>query len=234
MLLLEPSAENPLNMDAYSYYISQSDTFEQLVQKSIDGGCIISGVKFSSVKMTPDASSRITNNSNNYSKNGSGGFDLGTPRSGSPQSAMAVSSNGNSPLNSTGLSSSINNFDRHQAGGTPYHFNQEQLSPKTTQQHINPTNHMNHNIERQQMDNCKVDADQGMEGCAQDLNLSSEGISRFYSGESEKERTDITSATRLKKRGFEHTESSMELESLCRQEAAQASRCVMIINYFAP
>lgn len=49
MLLLEPSAENPLNMDAYSYYISQSDTFEQLAQKSILGGCNISGVKFQSV-----------------------------------------------------------------------------------------------------------------------------------------------------------------------------------------
>ena len=53
MLLLEPSSENPLNMDAFSYYISQSDTFEQLVQKSIYGGCTISGVKFSTV-LIPD------------------------------------------------------------------------------------------------------------------------------------------------------------------------------------
>lgn len=36
-------------MDAYSYYLSQSDTFEQLVQKSIRGGCTISGVRFGSV-----------------------------------------------------------------------------------------------------------------------------------------------------------------------------------------
>lgn len=49
MLLLEPSAENPLNMDAYLYYISQSDTFEQLAQKSILGGCTISGVRFQPV-----------------------------------------------------------------------------------------------------------------------------------------------------------------------------------------
>jgi len=49
MLLLEPSPENPLNMEAYSYFLSQSDTFDQLVQKSISGGCGISGVKFESV-----------------------------------------------------------------------------------------------------------------------------------------------------------------------------------------
>lgn len=53
MLLLEPSAENPLNMEAFSYYISQSDTFEQLAQKSILGGCTISGVKFQSVLNNP-------------------------------------------------------------------------------------------------------------------------------------------------------------------------------------
>eukprot|EP00598_Pedospumella_elongata_P000935 CAMPEP_0184975386 /NCGR_PEP_ID=MMETSP1098-20130426/6666_1 /TAXON_ID=89044 /ORGANISM="Spumella elongata, Strain CCAP 955/1" /LENGTH=160 /DNA_ID=CAMNT_0027498119 /DNA_START=53 /DNA_END=532 /DNA_ORIENTATION=+ len=45
MLMLEPSPENPLNMEAYSYFLSQSDTFDQLVQKSISGGCGISGVK---------------------------------------------------------------------------------------------------------------------------------------------------------------------------------------------
>ncbi len=49
MLMLEPSPENPLNMEAYSYFLSQSDTFDQLVQKSISGGCGISGVKFESV-----------------------------------------------------------------------------------------------------------------------------------------------------------------------------------------
>eukprot|EP01032_Pedospumella_encystans_P021529 gene21529-24416_t len=52
MLMLEPSPENPLNMEAYSYFLSQSDTFDQLVQKSISGGCGISGVKFESV-LTP-------------------------------------------------------------------------------------------------------------------------------------------------------------------------------------
>lgn len=55
MLMLEPSPENPLNMEAYSYFLSQSDTFDQLVQKSISGGCGISGVKFESV-LTPTSS----------------------------------------------------------------------------------------------------------------------------------------------------------------------------------
>jgi hypothetical protein len=52
MLLLEPSAENPLNMEAYSYYITQSDTFEQMVQRTIVGDCTIAGVKFSSVRLS--------------------------------------------------------------------------------------------------------------------------------------------------------------------------------------
>lgn len=52
--MLEPSPENPLNMEAYSYFLSQSDTFDQLVQKSISGGCGISGVKFESV-LTPSS-----------------------------------------------------------------------------------------------------------------------------------------------------------------------------------
>jgi hypothetical protein len=51
MLMLEPSAENPLNIEASSYYLSKTDTFDKMAQQSLKGGWI-SGVHFPSVCLT--------------------------------------------------------------------------------------------------------------------------------------------------------------------------------------
>lgn len=220
MLLLEPSAENPLNMDAYSSYISQSDTFEQLVQKSIQGGCIISGIKFSSVQMASHSNSlgesinRFTNKNN--TSNNSIIEDGQYMESASPQSAMAVSSNGNSPISmSTNGGSALanSNLEINRPGGTPYHF--QQLP--TVKANIAHNTTSNDNTSSKNDDKCKIDADGAMDGSA------IEDITRFTSVG-----CDAESAVRSKKRGFEHTESSMELETLCRQEAAQVSRLVLL------
>lgn len=45
MLMLEPSNENPLNLEAYSYYVSRNGQFDANCQLSIRGGWI-SGVLF--------------------------------------------------------------------------------------------------------------------------------------------------------------------------------------------
>lgn len=49
MIMLEPSAENPCNIEALSYYISDSEKFDKYVQQSIQGNCHISGIRFNSV-----------------------------------------------------------------------------------------------------------------------------------------------------------------------------------------
>jgi hypothetical protein len=46
MIMLEPSSENPLNIEAYSYYMSNFAMYEMHAQSSLAGGSIISGVKF--------------------------------------------------------------------------------------------------------------------------------------------------------------------------------------------
>lgn len=53
MLMLEPSAENPLNLDAYSYYISKPDDFDKHAQQSLHGGWIC-GVHFPSCLLSID------------------------------------------------------------------------------------------------------------------------------------------------------------------------------------
>lgn len=51
MLMLEPSSENPMNLDAYSAYTTNPQEFDSQVQASIAGG-IFAGVAFPSVTMT--------------------------------------------------------------------------------------------------------------------------------------------------------------------------------------
>jgi len=51
MLMLEPSCENPLNLEALSLYLSQPVQFEQQVQRSIQGGNFC-GVSFSNVLLS--------------------------------------------------------------------------------------------------------------------------------------------------------------------------------------
>ena len=45
MMLLEPSAENPLNLEAYSYYTQSISQFTMQVQRTLKG-CHMGGVKF--------------------------------------------------------------------------------------------------------------------------------------------------------------------------------------------
>jgi len=54
MIMLEPSSENPLNIEAYSYYMSNFSQYEMHTQSSLQGGCIISGMKFTRCLMGGD------------------------------------------------------------------------------------------------------------------------------------------------------------------------------------
>ena len=49
MIMLEPSLDNPMNIEAYSYFISNPELFDHNTQKSIMGDCILSGIQFYSV-----------------------------------------------------------------------------------------------------------------------------------------------------------------------------------------
>jgi hypothetical protein len=82
MVMLEPSSENPLNMEAYSYYMSNTrdKVFEQLVHKSIVGGCLISGIAFYStcISMEDSKSSGVSSN-NSATGRVLGGCNISSP-----------------------------------------------------------------------------------------------------------------------------------------------------------
>lgn len=67
MIMLEPSAENPSNIDALSYYISNGEEFDKCTQRSIQGNFNIAGIRFASVlllHLTEEETLRNDNKSN--------------------------------------------------------------------------------------------------------------------------------------------------------------------------
>ena len=92
MIMLEPSAENPLNLDAFSCYLSDPGRFDSQTQKTLSGNCNISGVSFMPVLMSADeqlaerlrtssgssnSHSHSNRNNNRSSHNGLGTVGLG-------------------------------------------------------------------------------------------------------------------------------------------------------------
>jgi hypothetical protein len=198
MLLIEPSAENPLNMDAYSYYISQSDTFEQLVQKSIAGGCTISGVKFASVRLQPaQLQTAAPGETSLFGALNRSGLVGASPERGVRMSGVA----------STDPSSHSSSLPR---APTPYSF-----AP-----HMSAIDALSDSVSNSVT----------MEGCSP-LNISRAGslssnlAEMMDSAQNAPPARNIVAALSegmRKKRQFEHTESSMELEALCRQQEFSA------------
>jgi hypothetical protein len=68
--MLEPSPDNPMNIESYSYFISNREQFDSNVQKSITGDCVLSGIQFRSVLNNnvdfDDGRMDLTNSSNVY------------------------------------------------------------------------------------------------------------------------------------------------------------------------
>jgi hypothetical protein len=204
MLLIEPSAENPLNMDAYSYYISQSDTFEQLVQKTIIGGCTISGVKFASVQLQQaQLQAAAPGEACLLGALGRSGLVGASPEGGVRMSDVASGDH-------CSHSSSLTTSSGLPRAPTPYSF----------AQHMSAVDALSDSVSNSVT----------MEGCSP-LNISRAGsLSSNLAGMMDSTQAqNIPPARNIvapasegmrRKRQFEHTESSMELETLCRQQEA--------------
>ena len=208
MLLLEPSSENPLNMDAFSYYISQSDTFEQLVQKSIYGGCTISGVKFSTV-LIPDERVQVEEMGDSSSTDWTADHHIRIEEPDSSSSSSGQSGNHSSLL--------------QQRPSTPYNF--ASMSSASSSSHSVSTN----------MEGCSplptgLSASPHGSGSV-DMSRSSSVVSNLagmgenmssdsLSGQQQGTARTVGIGMLSRKRGLEQTESSMELETLERNAAA--------------
>ncbi len=107
--MLEPSAENPLNLEAYSYFVTQPAQFDLNAQKTVAGGCVINGIHFASVRI-PNLSSSVVPFNGTMAASphvNTGILSVGTNSSGS-RGAQQSSVNGNSVLLRTNSNTGLN------------------------------------------------------------------------------------------------------------------------------